>query len=417
VVETLGPSTGTALLFAGIPRFVNEKSSEKHLWGERTLLVLVLNSGGSSIKYTLYDMPEETIVARGSVDGLGLAHCTFTHFNPQGRFQEKMAIETHLEGLRVILARLQEELERTGQPLSIAAHKLIHGGPRLGPVEFLTEEAIAEVAAMATVASVHNPPALQGIEALSQLAPDVCQIGVFETGFYTTIPDYASVYGLPWGLAEEYGLRKYGFHGASHRFIAQRVSEFLGEPVSRLISCHLGSGTSVAAIKNGIAIDISSGYTPQSGTMMSTRAGDFDPEVLYFLLAKNICGLEEIRQMLNKESGLAGISGIRGGDLRDIEKAASEGNERARLALDAFCYSIKKYIGAFTIPLEGLDVLVFTGGIGENSPLVRQTVKNRECKGDALISTPASKVRVAVLKTNEEIVVVRQAWEHWRTHR
>ena len=155
----------------GIPPSVAEKTLEKHLWGERTLLVLVLNSGGSSIKYTLYDMPEETVVARGSVDGLGLAHCTFTHINPQEKFQEKMPIETHLDGLRVILARLQQELERTGQPLSIAAHKLIHGGPRLGPVELLTEEAIDEVAAMATVASVHNPPALQGIDALSQLAP------------------------------------------------------------------------------------------------------------------------------------------------------------------------------------------------------------------------------------------------------
>jgi acetate kinase len=395
------------------------------------LLVLVLNSGGSSIKYTLYDMPEETAVAQGSVDGLGLDHCTFTHINPQGKFQEKMPIETHLEGLRIILARLQEELDRTGQPLSIAAHKLIHGGQRLGPVEFLTEKTIDEIAAMATVASVHNPPALQGIKALGELAPDVCQIGVFETGFHATIPDYAAVYGLPWALAEKYGLRKYGFHGASHRFIAQRVGEFIGAPNMKLISCHLGSGTSVAAIKNGIAIDISSGYTPQSGTMMSTRPGDFDPEVLYFLLANNICTLEETRQMMNKESGLAGISGIKGGDLRDIEEAASKGDKRALLALDAFCYSIKKYIGAFLIPLEGLDVLVFTGGIGENSPLVREAVcqgldwlgveldpvKNRGCRGDALISTPASQVRVAVLRTNEEIIVVRQAWEYWQAHR
>ncbi|MGI6037730.1 MAG: acetate/propionate family kinase [Limnochordia bacterium] len=395
------------------------------------MLVLVLNSGGSSIKYRLFDMPAERIVAEGSVDGLGLSHARFTHNSAGEKWQENRPIPDHLAGFELIFAKLQAELAQRDEELKLIVHKLIHGGQHLGPVEILDERAIKEVERMAVVAAVHNVPALAGIEAVSKLAPKACQMGVFETGFFQTLPPYATVYGLPYELAQEHGLRKYGFHGASHRYISQRTPEFLGtDGPLRIISCHLGSGTSVAAILDGQGVEISSGYTPQSGTLMSTRPGDFDPEVLFYLLHNGICDLAQLRQMMNKASGLAGISGIPGGDLRDLEAAAAKGDRRAQLAIDAFCYSVRKYIGSFLIPLGGLDVLVFTGGIGENSSQIRAKIchglewlgikldpqANATEKCDALINAADSQVRIAILGTNEEIVVVRQAWQHWLAH-
>jgi acetate kinase len=398
---------------------------------------MVLNCGGSSIKYKLFNMDNESMIADGNIQGLGKSRGHIS-FNVSGSktVDKEMPIADHTAGLQIIIDHF-DGLMKNGIIDSLSSllivHKIAHGGDKVAPVELITKKVEAAIADMSVVTSVHNPPMLEGIRAMQVIRPNVPQIAVFETGFHTTLPEYASVYGLPYEWAEDYGLRKYGFHGASHRYISEMVPELIGSSATdlRLISIHLGSGTSVAAIKGGRSVDISSGFTPQSGTMMSTRAGDFDPEILYFLLARKILSLEELRDILNNKAGLAGISGIPGGDIRDIQKAAATGNARAKLAMDAFGYNIKKFIGAFGVALQGIDVISFTGGIGENNPQIRAEIcdgmewlgvrldqaKNDSASGNSIISKIDSPVKVVILPTDEERIVARQAFEFWKKRR
>lgn len=396
--------------------------------------VLVLNCGGSSIKYKLFNMDDESVVAEGNAQGLGSSRAKVYHkVSGMKPVAKEVPINDHQAGLQLILDHFTDfdinGMIRNSESFLIA-HKIAHGGHKVAMVEFVDERVEAAIMEMAVVTSVHNPPMLQGIRAIRAINSDWPQIAFFETGFHNSIPEYAAVYGLPFELAENYGLRKYGFHGASHQSIAERVPVILGLPATdtRLISIHLGSGTSVAAIKGGKSFDISSGFTPQSGTMMSTRAGDFDPEVLYFLLAKGILSLEGLRELLNNKAGLAGISGISGGDFRDVELASQNGNGRAKLAMDAFCYGIKKFIGAFTVVLQGVDVISFTGGIGENDPQIRERIcqgmewmglrldkdKNDSTFGTGIISANQSTIQVMVLPTDEELVVAKHVFEFWK---
>jgi acetate kinase len=398
-------------------------------------VVLVLNCGGSSIKYKLFNMANESVIAEGNAQGLGSPRAMVFHkVSSMKPVVKEVPINDHQEGLRLILDHFTD-FDKNGLICNLEsfliAHKIAHGGHRVAMVEFIDEGVEAAIMEMAVVTPVHNPPMLQGIRAIRAINPGWPQIAYFETGFHHSIPEYATVYGLPIELAENYGLRKYGFHGASHQYISERVPDILGLPAAdtRIISIHLGSGTSVAAIKGGKSFDISSGFTPQSGTMMSTRAGDFDPEVLYFLLAKGIFSFEELRQLLNNKAGLAGISGIPGGDIRDLELALQNGNPRAKLAVDAFCYGIKKFIGAFAAVLHGVDVISFTGGIGENNPQIRERIcqgmewmglyldkdKNDSTMGTGIISANQSPIQALVLPTDEELVIAKHVYEFWKT--
>ncbi|HBF39697.1 MAG TPA: acetate kinase [Firmicutes bacterium] len=396
--------------------------------------VLTLNCGGSSIKYKLFAIETESVIAEGSVQGLGGSRSLFT-YKVQGMqpVTQERAISGHQEGLRLVIGHFNH-LKEQGliNPADgfIVAHKIAHGGNRVGPVEWIDHEVEEAITEMSVVTSVHNPPMLSGIRAIRAIDPNLPQIAVFETGFHHSIPSYATVYGLPLEWSAQFGLRKYGFHGASHQYISAKVPQILNRPAAslKLISIHLGSGTSVAALSGGRSLDVSSGFTPQSGTIMSTRAGDFDPEILFFLLARKILSLEELREILNNQAGLAGISGIAGGDIRDIQKAADDGNERAQLAMAAFCYSIKKFIGAFAAVLQGVDAISFTGGIGENNPRIRSTIcngmewlgikldeaKNSSALGKGIISRVDSPVQLVVLPTDEELVVAKQAFEFWK---
>lgn len=392
--------------------------------------ILVLNCGGSSIKYKLFHFPDEISIAEGSVQGLSGVKGRVTHkVRGESMIVREELISNYQSGLHLLIQHLlNSKLIHTldsGQPENfVIAHKIAHGGEKVGKVEFIDNKIEKAIADMGVVTSVHNPSMLQAIRAMRVVAPDIPQFAFFETGFHQTNPKCASVYGLPFELAKTYGLRKFGFHGASHQYISQTVPEILkcASGDLRLISIHLGSGTSVAAIKDGCSLDVSSGFTPQSGTIMSTRAGDFDPEVIIYLLAHNLLSLMEIREMLNNQAGLAGISGIAGGDIREIEAAAKNGYPRAKLALEVFCYGIKKYIGAFAVTLQGIDAISFTGGIGEHDPFIRHqicqgmewlgihidTALNDSVLETGIIHQEKSSVKIVVLPTNEELIVARE---------
>lgn len=392
--------------------------------------ILVVNSGGSSLKYKLYQMPEELVIAKGSVDRLGTPQAVLTHqVRVAGRYAKRELrepIPTHLAGIQLML----RELTRAGDaPLSsvddldAVAHKMPHGGEVTGSV-LVDDRVTAALRRFATVVPVHNPPVLTAVEAFAKLLPDTPQCGTFETHFHVTLSPAAYRYALPEEWYTDHGIRRYGFHSCSHRYTAGRVAEILGKSVERLrlVACHLGSGTSVCGIRHGESVEISSAFTPQSGTPMSTRSGDFDPFVLTYLQEETGLSVEELNRVLTEESGLAGLSGV-GGDLRDIHAAIGEGNARAELALAVFVFNIRRWIGACLMACGGVDAISFTGGIGENDPLLRRRV----CAGlgwlglkldevanqrgqEGLISQPESEVAVVCVAVDEEIVVARDAF-------
>lgn len=388
--------------------------------------ILVLNSGGSSMKYALIDMNGETTLARGMVDRLGTDRAVLTHESTyQPRTVSPVPGMQYATGITMVVNRLvKERVVASVDELAAFAHKVAHGGEELRAPVIVTDAVTSTIAKCGKLAPVHNPPSLNGIETCRELFPDVPQAVVFETAFHQTVPDYAFIYGVPYAWYEKHGVRKYGFHGASHTYVVDQVSKLVGRPRNalKIVSCHLGSGTSVAAIKFGKSVDVSSGFTPQSGTMMSTRPGDFDPWVFPYLMEQEGLSAEDLSKRLVTEGGLAGISGV-GGDMRDILQAAQAGNDRARLAVDAFCYCIKKYIGSYAAVMNGLDVLCFTGGIGERSPEIRERIaadmefigiqidahKNFALGAEVDFSSATSRVRVIAIATNEELVVARMA--------
>jgi acetate kinase len=390
--------------------------------------ILVLNCGGSSMKYQLLDMDNERVIVKGMIDRLGSDKAILKHETAGVRkIEEPTGIRDFSEGIGFLVNRLLSDgVIKNIAEIDAFAHKLAHGGERFTGSVLIDDEVLDGMRECSILAPVHNPPSIRGIEISREIVPDIPQIGVFETTFHRSLPAYVWMYGIPYEWYEKHGVRKYGFHGASHGWAARRVEKITGTPASELkiVSCHLGSGTSVCGIKYGRSIDISSGFTPQSGTIMSTRPGDFDPWVFPFLMQREGLTADELNQALVKRGGLLGISGV-SGDMRDIEEAANEGNERAKLTIDVFCYQVKKYIGAFTAAMNGLDVLVFTGGIGENGSEIRSqitcdmdyfgikidpdknSVRGREC----IISSDDSKVKVVVILTNEELMVATQAKE------
>ena len=386
--------------------------------------ILVLNCGSSSIKYALYDMDDQSVITSGGIEKIGLPD-SFIKYKYQGeKYQVCRPIEEHTAGVQFIFEVLTtgaHAVLRDLNELDAVGHRMVHGGEKFNKSVLLTPEVMEAFAQCNDLAPLHNPANIKGVNAVKALLPDIPQVGVFDTAFHQTMPDYAYMYALPYELYKEYGVRRYGFHGTSHRYVSQRVCEFLGikPEESRIITCHIGNGASIAAVKYGKCIDTSMGLTPLEGLIMGTRSGDIDAGAVTFLMDKLQLDTHGISNLLNKQSGLAGVSGG-SSDFRDILKGIEEGNDRARLAKEMYTYRIKKYIGQYAAAMGGVDVLLFTGGAGENQWEVREgatkgleflgieidSEKNHACRAtEAVISKTGSRVIVCVIPTDEELMI------------
>ncbi len=387
--------------------------------------ILVLNCGSSSIKYKLFEMETRTVMAQGGVEKIGLPDSFLQVKLPSG---EKVRIEKpmpeHTIGIRLILDTLTDEkigCIKSLNEINAVGHRVVHGGEKFNKSVLLTSEVLEMVDRCSELAPLHNPANLKGIAAISETLPGVPQVGVFDTAFHQTMPDEAYMYAIPYELYEKYAIRRYGFHGTSHRYVSARACEFLGiKPEgTKMVTAHIGNGGSCTAVLNGKSIDTSMGLTPLEGLMMGTRAGDLDLGAATFIMDKEGLTTEQFSNLVNKKSGLLGISGV-SSDCRDIEAAINAGNKRADLARRMFIYRVKKYIGAYAAAMNGLDVLVFTGGIGENDGYIRGEVLkglsylgirfdeqlNRTTRGEEmLLSTPDSKVKVCIIPTDEELMI------------
>jgi len=385
--------------------------------------VLVPNLGSTSLKYQLLDMEGERVLARGKIERIGSAQASVTTWDRAGKTEQaSAAIPDH----RAAIALLVEQLRSGAHPAGIDAvgFKAVHGGPRYRGSFRIDDALLQAMQEFVPVAPVHNPVYIQAMNIFRDVLPGVPMVAVFEPGFHVTIPDRAAVYGVPYEWTEKHGIRRYGFHGSSHRYISQRVPQILEQPAVglRLVSCHLGGSSSICAIRDGKSVDSSFGFSAQSGMEHAARSGELDPFAVLYVMDKEKLTAAEVSEILCKKSGLLGISGV-SSDLRDIEEAAAKGNTRAALAVDILEYEVKKYIGAFTAAMGGLDAVAFAGGIGENSWRVREAVcremeflgifldaeMNRQpASADRVISRAESKVAVLVVYTNEEIIVARE---------
>lgn len=386
--------------------------------------VLVLNCGSSSIKYKLFDMDSKEVIAQGGIEKIGLkdSFLKFTLPNGEKKILEK-DIPEHTAGVEFILDTLvhpEYGAIKSLNEIDAVGHRMVHGGERFSKSVLLTKEVLEAFAACNDLAPLHNPANLKGVNAITEILPDVPQVGVFDTAFHQTMPDYAYLYAIPYELYKKYGVRRYGFHGTSHRYVSQRVCEFLNiKPEGlRLITCHIGNGASMAAIKDGKCIDTSMGLTPLEGLMMGTRSGDIDAGAVTFIMDKEGLNSTGVSNLLNKKSGVAGMMNG-SSDMRDLEAAVAKGDKQAILTEKMYFYRIKKYIGAYAAALGGVDVILFTGGVGENQATCRagaceglefmgvkiDPVKNKVRGEEAIISTNDSKVKVVVIPTDEELLI------------
>lgn len=387
--------------------------------------ILVLNCGSSSIKYALYDMDTKTVMTSGGAERVGLDGAFVKVKLANGEKRKVMHdIPEHTEGVKFIFSLLVDPeigVIKDLKEIDAVGHRTVHGGEKFNKSVRLTEEVLKVYEECNDLAPLHNPANLKGIRAVQELMPEMPQVGVFDTAFHQTMPKEAFMYALPYELYEKYGVRRYGFHGTSHRYVSQRVCEFLGVKAEgkKIITCHIGNGASIAAVKDGKCVDTSMGLTPLEGLIMGTRSGDVDGGALTFIEKKLGLDADGLSDLLNKKSGMLGITGI-SSDMREIEEAYEEGNERAKLAFDMYFYRIRKYIGAYAAAMDGCDIIVFTAGVGENQPSLREEVckkltylgveidveKNKNLRGkEALISTPESKVAVCVIPTDEELMI------------
>ncbi|MCQ2331009.1 MAG: acetate kinase [Paludibacteraceae bacterium] len=389
--------------------------------------ILVLNCGSSSIKYALYDMDKQEVMTSGGAERVGLDGAFVKVKMPNGEKKQIMHdIPEHTEGVKFIFSLLTDPeigVIKSLKEIDAVGHRMVHGGEKFSKSVLITDEVIEQFNAVSDLAPLHNPANLKGIRAVSELMPGLPQVGVFDTAFHQTMPQYAYMYGLPYEIYEQYGVRRYGFHGTSHRYVSQRVCEFLGVDMTKqkIITCHIGNGASLAAVQYGKCVDTTMGLTPLEGVMMGTRCGDLDGGAVTYLQKKLNLTPDEMSNYMNKQCGMASLSTV-GSDMRDVEAAYLAGNERATLALNMYNYKIKKYIGAFAAAMGGVDIIVFTAGVGENQPSVRQGVCdgleflgvkiNKELdqtlRGkEAVISTPDSKVKVVIIPTDEELMIAR----------
>ncbi|WP_102263866.1 acetate kinase [Mesobacillus jeotgali] len=385
--------------------------------------IIAINAGSSSLKFQLFEMPSEEVITKGIVERIGLKDSIFTISVNGEKNKEVTDIPNHEVAVKILLDKLTslgiiqslDEIEGIG-------HRVVHGGEEFSDSVMITEEVLQKIEELSELAPLHNPANLTGIRAFQQVLPNVPAIAVFDTAFHQTMPENSFLYSLPYDYYKKYGIRKYGFHGTSHKYVSQRAAEMLGRPVEhlRLISCHLGNGASIAAIEGGKSIDTSMGFTPLAGVTMGTRSGNIDPALIPYIMEKTDKTADEVLDVLNKESGMLGVSGF-SSDLRDIEDEAEKGNERAELALKVFADRIHKYIGSYAARMCGVDAIIFTAGIGENSSAIRARVLqglefmgiywdpalNKVRGEEAFISYPHSPVKVMVIPTDEEVMIAR----------
>ncbi|MDE5567319.1 MAG: acetate kinase [Muribaculaceae bacterium] len=393
--------------------------------------ILVLNSGSSSVKYKLIDTTTETTLAEGGVEKIGLSDGFLKYKKADG---SKAIIELgntdHKGAIEAILRLLTDPVEgciKSYDEIDAVGHRVVHGGEKFSGSVLIDDAVKEKIKECYDIAPLHNPANMIGIEAIDALMPGKPQVGVFDTAFHQTMPAKSYMYALPYRFYKEDGVRRYGFHGTSHRYVSQRVCEILGVDIKeqKIITCHVGNGGSITAVKYGKSVDTSMGLTPTEGLMMGTRSGDVDPGALTYLMAKHHLTPDELQKIINKESGVAGVSGI-SSDMREIEAAVKAGDEMATLALDMYEQRILKYIGAYAAEMGGVDIIVFTGGVGENQTGVRENVcaplafmgveidkeLNAKTRGtETVISTPASKVKVVVVPTDEELMIARDTRE------
>ena len=386
--------------------------------------ILVLNCGSSSIKYALYEMESKTVITSGGIEKIGLPDsCIIIKLNGEKHKIER-PIQEHTAGVQFIFEVLTTgdyAVMKDLNELDAVGHRMVHGGEKFNKSVLLTPVVMEAFAACNDLAPLHNPANIKGVNAVSALLPELPQVGVFDTAFHQTMPDYAFMYALPYDLYKKYGVRRYGFHGTSHRYVSQCVCEYLGVQAEgkRIITCHIGNGASIAAIKDGKCVDTSMGLTPLEGLMMGTRSGDIDAGAVTFLMDKLNLDTKGVSNLLNKQSGLAGVSGL-SSDFRDVMAGVAEGNDQCRLAADMYFYRIRKYIGEYAAAMGGVDIILFTGGAGENQWQVREgatkglefmgvkmdEAKNRACRAtEAVISADDSKVTVCVIPTDEELMI------------
>lgn len=391
--------------------------------------VLVVNCGSSSLKYQLIDMENEEVLAKGYIEKIGLADSFLTHTAKGEKYKIEKNIPNHEEGMKVVIEQLLNKdygVIKDLKEIDAVGHRVVHGGEKFSGSVVITDAVVNAIEECIPLAPLHNPAGITGIEACKKALPGVPMVGVFDTAFHQTIPEKAYIYPIPYKYYEEYKIRKYGFHGTSHKFVSKRVAELVGKPLEdlKVITCHLGQGASLCAVKDGKSVDTTMGLTPLAGVPMGSRSGDIDPSIVTFIMKKENLTPDQMDKILNKESGKLGISGVSVDD-RDIEAAAKEGNKRAQLALDSFVYQVVGNIGKYAAQMNGVDVITFAGGIGENSKEVRKQIceslsflgveidneKNNTIGEEIEISTPNSKVKVYIVPTNEELMIARETQE------
>ena len=393
--------------------------------------ILVINAGSSSLKYQLFDMDTETVLAKGLCERIGIdGHLKHTPLI-EGKevFDEDIDLPTHSEAIAAVIDKLTNEkngVVKSMKEIDAVGHRVVHGGEKFASSVLITDDVMEAIEECIPFAPLHNPANITGIKACKEVIGDVPMVAVFDTAFHQTMPPKAFMYALPYKYYKEDGIRRYGFHGTSHRYVSSKCAELLGKPIEDLniISCHMGNGSSICAIEKGKSVDTSMGFTPLTGLPMGTRAGDVDSGAMQFIMNKHNIDIDDMLTILNKKSGVLGVSEV-SSDFRDLDSAKSEGNENASLALDMFHYWVAKVVGSYVAAMNGVDAIVFTAGVGENSSSTRKAIAeyfkylgveideeaNKKRGEDIMISTPDSKVKVFVIPTNEELVIARDTKE------
>jgi len=386
-------------------------------------IILAINAGSSSLKFQLLDMPSEVVTAKGQIDRIGMTDSTLTLKSNVMKKEMEQPIENHSVAVSLLLdVLIKEGIVRSFAEIDGVGHRVVHGGEVFSDSVLITDEVLEKLETLSHLAPLHNPANLIGIKEFKKALPHIPSVAIFDTAFHQTMPESSFLYPLPEEYYKEYGIRKYGFHGTSHKYVTERAAEMLNRPLetTRLISCHLGNGASIAAVLGGESLDTSMGFTPLAGVTMGTRSGNIDPALIPYIMEQTGKSVEDVLNILNKESGMLALSGF-SSDLRDIEIEASKGNQRAQLALDVFADRIHKYIGSYAARMGGVDAIIFTAGIGENSDVIREKVLGglefmgvycdpdlNNIRGEEVyISHPYSPVKVLVIPTNEEVMLAR----------
>lgn len=388
--------------------------------------VLVINCGSSSLKYQIIDMSDEHMMCKGTIERIGQEGANLVHKKNGEAYRVERALGSHLEAIKLVIEVITSEkygVLKDINEIDAVGHRVVHAGEKYNGSVLITEDVIDALVECSDLAPLHNPANILGIRACKEAMGQIPQVGVFDSAFHQSIPKEVYMYALPYEYYEKYGVRRYGFHGISYSYVSQRACELLGKKPedTNLVMSHLGGGSTACAYKNGKSYDTSTGFTPLEGVMMGTRTGDFDPSIIQYIMKKENLNIDQMNEVLNKNSGLLGISGV-SLDFRDLDKAAAEGNERAKLAIDMFCYRVKSYVARYLGEINGADAIVFTGGIGENRPDVRRRVceglsnlgvlideeKNQVMGKEAVISKDESPIKVMVIPTNEELMIARE---------